>query len=324
MRWLDNAALRRSRLRFRRLRDYVRAILNTVREPLIVLDEDFRVKMVNQSFCRTFQVSRRETNNQCMDVLGNGQWKIPRLRVWLEEILSKNSPCQDFEVDHRFPNIGYRAMLLNARRIEIAGTSKRLILLAIEDITLRRQAEDAMEALNESLKNRSMTDNLTGLYNHRGFSTLSHPYLERAHRTGKGIFVIFVDLDGLKQINDQWGHSEGDQTLRRTAEILRMTFRRSDIIARIGGDEFAILTTQHPHDSVSMLRAHLQGNVKHCSVQNNYRKPISFSVGVAHADPDEVCSIEELTSKADALMYIEKRSKRRSPVTPREFAVSAG
>jgi diguanylate cyclase (GGDEF)-like protein len=309
---LGGPALHRSRLRFMRLLDYVRAILDTLREPLVVLDEDLRVKTMNKSFCRTFQVSARETNNQCIEGLGNGQWKIPRLQVLLEEILSKNSQIQDFEVHHRFPNIGQRTMLLNARRIEIAGTSKRLILLVFEDITLRRQAELAMEKFNESLNSDSMTDDLTGLYNHRGFSAVGRHYLEIARRRGKRIFVIFVDLDGLKQINDQWGHSEGDQALIRTAKILKLTFRKSDIIARIGGDEFVIVTTEHRYDSATILMARLQGNLNRHSAQNNSLRPIALSVGVAPSDPQDAASIEELTTRADALMYVEKRSKRSS------------
>src|SRR5713101_6901887 len=132
---LDKGPANRSRLRFKHLRDYIRAIVDTVREPLVVLTEDLRVKMVNRSFCRTFHVSPAEISNQPLDSLGDGQWTIPRLRALLAKILSTNSQIHDFEVDHIFPTIGYRAMLLNARQLEVAGGTKRLILLAIEDVT---------------------------------------------------------------------------------------------------------------------------------------------------------------------------------------------
>src|SRR5205807_10365551 len=186
-----------------------------------------------------------ETRNQPLDRLGNGQWKIPKLRALLEEIVSKNYQFHDFEVDHIFPTIGYRAMLLNARRLEVPGKSKRLILLAIEDVTFRRQAEQTTAKLHESIESRSMTDELTGLYNRRGFTVLSRRFLELARGQGKGVFVVFVDLDGLKRINDEGGHGQGDEALKRTADILTMTFRKSDIIARLGGDEFAVVTVDH-------------------------------------------------------------------------------
>jgi diguanylate cyclase (GGDEF)-like protein/PAS domain S-box-containing protein len=315
---LEQAALSRSRLRFRRLRDYVRAILNTVRDPLIVIDENLRVKTVNRSFCTTFQVSPRETQDRSLDVLGNGQWNIPGLRALLEDILSKGTRIEGFEVDRTFPNIGRRMMLLHARRIQLAGKSRPLILLSVEDITQRKGAERALEKLNGVLKSQSITDDLTGLYNRRGFSVVSQHYVELAHRKGKRIFVVFVDVDGLKQINDQQGHSEGDRTLIRAAELLRETFRKSDIIARIGGDEFAIVTMENGHDDVAIQMARLQVNLKRHAATNDKHEPISFSTGVACSDPHKVSTIEELIAQADALMYIEKRGKRASQALPRQ------
>ena len=312
---LDKGPANRSRLRFKRLHDYVRAIVDTVREPLMVLSETLHVKMVNRSFCRTFHVSPRETTNQPFDRLGNGQWNIPRLRSLLEQILSKNSQIHDFQVDHTFPAIGYRAMLLNARRLEVAGTTKQLILLAMEDVTIRRQAERTMARLNRSLQNRSITDDLTGLCNRRGFSVLGRRLVDLARGQGKGVFMVFIDLDGLKRINDEGGHDAGDQALKRTAEILRITFRKSDIMARLGGDEFAVVTMEDTHDSAARLIARLQANVKRHANQQNYREAIALSIGVVRSGPREACSIEQLITSADAQMYAEKRSKRRTSPT---------
>ena len=279
----------------------------------MVLTEDLRIKMVNRSFCRTFHVSPAQIGHQPLESLGDGQWKIPRLRTLLEEILSTNSQIHDFEVDHIFPTIGYRAMLLNARRLEVDGSTQRLILLAMEDVTLRRQAEQAMAKLNRSLQSRSMTDELTGVCNRRGFFVLSRQFLNRAHEQGKGVFVVFVDVDGLKRINDEGGHGKGDVTLKRTAEILTMTFRKSDIVARLGGDEFAVVTMDHGRESASRLIARLQANIKRHADEQPYCHPIALSVGVVHSDPRDARSIEELTTRADALMYVEKRSKQRTP-----------
>jgi diguanylate cyclase (GGDEF)-like protein/PAS domain S-box-containing protein len=311
---LEPAALSRSRLRFRRLRDYVRAILNTVRDPLIVIDENLRVKTVNRSFCTTFQVSPRETQDRSLDVLGNGQWNIPGLKGLLQEILTQGTRIQGFEVDRTFPNIGRRMMLLHACRIQLAGKSRPLILLSVEDITQRKGAERALEKLNGVLKSQSITDDLTGLYNRRGFSVVSQHYVELAQRKRKHIFVVFADVDGLKMINDQQGHLEGDRTLVRAAEILRETFRKSDIIARIGGDEFAIVTMENGHDDVAIQMARLQENLKRNAATNGHHEPISFSTGVACSDPHEASTLDALIAQADALMYIEKRFKHRSDI----------
>ena len=94
-----------------------------------------------------------------------------------------------------------------------------------------------------------------------------------------------------------------------------MTFRKSDIVARLGGDEFAVVTMEHGRDNASRLIARLQANIKRHAARQHYRRPIALSIGVAHSDPREVCSIEELTTRADALMYVEKRSKQRPPLS---------
>lgn len=115
-------------------RDYI-AILETIREPFLILDAGLRVKLANQAFCRTFQVAPSETENQVIFDLGNGQWDIPMLRALLEEILPQNSSFHDFKVEYHFPKIGRRVLLLNARRVVGEGNLTPFILLAFEDIT---------------------------------------------------------------------------------------------------------------------------------------------------------------------------------------------
>ncbi|WDF53927.1 PAS domain-containing protein [Mucilaginibacter sp. KACC 22063] len=122
-------------------REYLESIVQTVRESLLVLDPDLQVISVNQHFLNTFKVGRSETEHKSLYDLGNGQWNIPRLRELLEKILPTNNPVLDFEVEHNFPHIGKKLMLLNAHRIELEGEYKDRILLAIEDITERRAIE---------------------------------------------------------------------------------------------------------------------------------------------------------------------------------------
>ncbi len=121
--------------------EYLDSIVQTVRESLIVVEPDLKVLTVNEHFLRTFKVSRVETIDQELYKLGNGQWNIPRLKEMLEDILPTNNPVLDFEVEHNFPHIGKKLMLVNAYRVELEGQYKDRILLAIEDITERRAIE---------------------------------------------------------------------------------------------------------------------------------------------------------------------------------------
>jgi PAS domain S-box-containing protein len=123
-------------------RDYSESIIATVREPLMVLDTVLRVISANRSFYHTFQVTPEETKGKYIYELGNRQWDIPKLRQLLEEILPKSTLFQNFEVEHTFPVIGQKNLLLNARKIVQDGDSPELVLLAFEDITERRRAEE--------------------------------------------------------------------------------------------------------------------------------------------------------------------------------------
>ena len=136
----------------KRSRDYAAALVETVREPLVVLTADLRVRGANKAFYEIFHVAAGETENRSLFELGSGQWDIPTLRELLEDLLPHRSQVQDFEVEHDFPTIGRKTMLLNARQVEQPEGREQLILLAIEDITARRQAQAQLESMNEDLK----------------------------------------------------------------------------------------------------------------------------------------------------------------------------
>ena len=133
-------------------REYAESIVETVRESLVVLDSDLRVISANRSFYQTFRVTPEETEGQFLYDLGNRQWDIPKLRELLEQILPMNTELQNFEVEHDFQHIGHRVMLLNARRLHRRLEKRQMILLAIEDITERKRAEEEKEELQGQLR----------------------------------------------------------------------------------------------------------------------------------------------------------------------------
>ena len=131
---------------------YAESIIETVREPLLVLDSDLKVVQVNRSFYDSFKVTPEETIGKFVYDLGNRQWDIPGLRTLLEDILPKDNQFDGYGVEHEFSNIGYRSMILNARRIYQEGVGAQMVLLAIEDITERKRAEGKVQALNQELE----------------------------------------------------------------------------------------------------------------------------------------------------------------------------
>ena len=130
---------------------YIQTVVDTLREPFLILDEDLRVLSANRTFYATFQVGKEETEDKRVYDLGNGQLNIPKLKILLEDILPKNTYFEEFKVEHTFPKIGYKVMLLNARRIYTANEDRPIMLLAMEDITRQKQLEDQLKAYTKRL-----------------------------------------------------------------------------------------------------------------------------------------------------------------------------
>ncbi|MFM9965338.1 MAG: PAS domain-containing protein, partial [Planctomycetaceae bacterium] len=140
---VDVTERQRSEADLKAIETYAQNIVDTVREPLLILDKTLRVRSANRAFYQTFQVSSAETENRLIYELGNGQWDIPDLRTLLEDVVPKSSVFDDFELEHTFPVIGRRVMLLNARKLQ-AGHHGELLVLAMEDVTARKRAEEAL------------------------------------------------------------------------------------------------------------------------------------------------------------------------------------
>lgn len=178
-------------------------------------------------------------------------------------------------------------------------------------VTLARMLVRIKHArLHEKLREMSITDELTGLYNRRGFFTLAEHQLKMANRLKRGVYLLFADFDKLKILNDTFGHGEGDLALIKTAEILKITFRDSDIIARIGGDEFVVVPIGTAEDNVDKIIARFQSNIETHNSQRIGKGELSLSVGVAYYDPYKACSVHELLSLADRSMYERKKLKQ--------------
>lgn len=178
------------------------------------------------------------------------------------------------------------------------------------------------QELHASLRSLSLNDELTGLYNRRGFITLAENRQKLAARQGVRSSLIFGDVDNLKQINDSFGHREGDRALHEVADVFRECFRESDITARIGGDEFCALLTDASESSEAVIRERLQRALESHNLRSNAAYRLSLSVGIVRISGPH--GLEYQLARADAQMYEHKRKKRVRDTAATLLATPAG
>jgi len=175
----------------------------------------------------------------------------------------------------------------------------------------RQQALRQLRKSNEKLENLSLTDHLTGLNNRRGFFTFGLQQMKFAKRLKKDDYLVFLDIDNLKEVNDTFGHAVGDLLLKGVAAILRETLRESDVIGRIGGDEFAVLAMRSKGRGERSLLARIEAGVRDFRVKDHRRLRLSVSMGLVGVDPQKYQQLDDFLAHADFLMYQQKRRKER-------------
>jgi diguanylate cyclase (GGDEF)-like protein len=167
----------------------------------------------------------------------------------------------------------------------------------------------ARERMASRLRQLSVTDELTGLHNRRGFCSLAEQQLRIANRQGREMLMVCADLDGLKTINDTFGHQEGDRALAAAAAVLRESVREADIVARIGGDEFVVLAAEPPGTNPEVLAARIEENIAAQNASAGKPYELSLSVGAIRCDDGPDCTLASLLKAADEAMYRMKSSR---------------
>ena len=206
----------------------------------------------------------------------------------------------------------YRRLEINFGTLKDASGQIVGIQSSARDVTERHFAEQRLATQADELRSLSLRDELTGLYNRRGWLELSKQGLRLAHREKRPAAVIFADLNGMKLINDQYGHEEGDRALQDTARLLAKACREADVIARFGGDEFVVFALDFEQSGLEVLRRRVHQATADLNRSGDRRFQLSMSVGAAFFEPETPEGIDELLDRADREMYEQKRARKRN------------
>lgn len=201
-------------------------------------------------------------------------------------------------------------LAVEVRARTAAFGAERLRIGVLRDITERRQREADAAVRAEELRTLSLKDELSGLYNRRGFLELTQHAMRGANRSARKCSVFYIDLNDMKRVNDLFGHEAGDNALRATSALLTEVFRASDVVARLGGDEFAVFAPDCDDDGVLATKARLASTLARRNARSTAPYEISLSVGAATYDPVQPVALQALLDQADARMYEDKRGRK--------------
>lgn len=283
------------------------ALLEHMSEGVIFEDGDFHVQVVNRAALDMFGV-RDSREMLGVDLSSPASISAPAARNSFAE-----PALASYEIDEKRRRgerlLGERIELADGRVVErdflpvVDGGVHRGNLWIHRDITEKERNQQRIEEM-------SIRDELTGLYNRRGFIGRGERFLHSAQLADKTPILFFVDLNGMKQINDQMGHEEGDRALNDTARLLEKTFGPGDLIARLGGDEFVVLCPDPEGKEARLFESALRRNVTAFNDICTRVYRVSISIGATEFDPREPRTIEQMLNAADAQMYAAKRARQ--------------
>lgn len=285
---------------------YFERLFESAPEAVVLLDTDDRVIHANPEFTRIFGYSAEEAVGRAINTLIAPDSERESSRAITERVAAGEA-VQVEGTRIRKDGSAVEVSILGA---PVEMDHNRIGVFGIyRDITERKATEARLAAYAEELRHLSLTDELTGLANRRGFFTLAEHQVGLAQRSGTRLVLLFLDVDDMKKINDALGHAAGDRALADAAGILRATFRGADVVARIGGDEFAVLAWVEGVVATDALLDRLQQSLDDHNARQDRPYALSMSAGAAEYDPASPTPLHNLLRQADAAMYEVKRSR---------------
>lgn len=277
-----------------------RSLIESTDDSIYLVDRNSRYLYMNKRHIKRMGFSRDEYIGQAYSEFHTPE----QTKEFIENVDKVFETGESTRHEHRSDRDGrYFLRTLSPVKGDLGKTVA--VTVISKDITERKEMEEKLHSL-------SLTDELTGLYNRRGFFVLVEQLLKLSKRQKRGVFLLYADLDNLKGINDTFGHQEGDLALIDIANILEAMYRESDIIARIGGDEFVVIPVGSSGDSIERIALRLEENLKNHIAKKERMYKLSISFGISHYDPESPCSIDELVVMAEKLMYRQKIQKQKS------------
>jgi diguanylate cyclase (GGDEF)-like protein/PAS domain S-box-containing protein len=310
----------------------LQSVLDTCTDPVVVADSSAKIILRNPAAKRSYGDALDRVSEDVPRVLGfyrsdettlfsyqdlplwraiNGE-RVDNLEMCVRPdgegnsrwVLASSGPLLDLNAKSHGGVVFYRDVTdRKALESKLANYAQKLECANLE-----------LQMAKTGLERVALIDELTGLHNRRGFLTLADQSLKLVARSEKPFVLIFVDLDGLKEINDKLGHNEGDRAIRDAAMVLKDGFRYSDVLSRLGGDEFAILMVDADASSASIVKQRLLAKVAKLNAEKQRPYLLSLSLGMLVCDWKETSPVEALLEKADALMYEDKEKRKMTRV----------
>ncbi len=300
-RWLAEEDVGRVKAEWERTFDLIPDII-------MIIDNQFRVKRANKALSERLGIDRNELIGRTCYSVTHGTAEPLSYCLHSKGVLSGRAQVAEIYEEKLKGHFIFSSTPMWGTNGKSGDTVE-----VWRDISSRKEME-------EKLRESSITDELTGIMNRRGFLTLAEQQCKIADRNRTNVSLVFLDLDGMKKINDTHGHREGDRALINVSRIITSTFREADIVGRIGGDEFAALLTEPPDQDIeSTILDHINNNIRQFNEQSSCCYDLSLSIGVANSEPVGPCSIEDLLIRADYAMY---RNKRLHTIPGPETALS--
>jgi len=285
-----------------------RSIFESAGLGMALCSAEGQLLQVNRPLCDLLGYSARELQQSSLLALTHSD-DVPNAAALLRAIAGGASG--PFRLEQRYLTSDARTVIAQVSLSVVRGAGGEVLYCSVqvENITARRRAEESVARYTANLQALTLTDDLTGLHNRRGFRTVSEPLCAAQGRSRQPLMLVAVDVDYLKAINDTWGHEAGDRAIVVVASALNGSFRTSDVVARVGGDEFLCLLPNAGSDDVTQIRLRIASRIARELEQMPQEFPLTVTVGVAIAPPRTPVNLDNLMREADRALYAAKRGR---------------